>query len=53
MDQNLGPYVKSNKKLDIQKNPLKKRRFFWAPKTFSKNMGKKIFTILRWKFLFI
>ena len=22
MDQNLRPYVKSNKKLDIQKNPL-------------------------------
>ena len=26
------------------------RRFFWAPKTYAKIMGKKIFTILRWFF---
>ena len=25
--------------------------FFWAPKTYAKIMGKKIFTILRWNFL--
>ena len=28
-------------------------RFFWAPKTYAKIMGKKIFTILRRIFLFI
>ena len=52
MDQNLRPYVKSNTKLDIQKNPLNETVLL-STQNIRKNMGKKIFTILRWKFLCI
>ena len=37
----------------VLKRTVSVKRFFWAPKTYAKIMGKKIFTILRWKFLFI
>ena len=37
----------------VLKRTVSMRWFFWAPKTHATNYGKKIFTILRWKFLFI
>ena len=45
MDQNLRPYVKSNTKLDLQKNPLNETGLL-STQNIRKNMGKKIFTIL-------
>ena len=37
----------------VLKSTVSMRRFFWAPKTFRKLMGKKIFIILRSNILFI
>ena len=34
----------------VLKRTVSMRRFFWAPKTYAKIMGTKIFTILRWNF---
>ena len=36
----------------VLKRTVSMRRFFWAPKTYVKLMGKKIFKILRSAFLF-
>ena len=34
--------------LSVLERTVSMRRFFWAPKTYAKNMDKKIFAILRW-----
>ena len=43
---------KPNHMLWVLKRTVSMRWFFWVPKTYVKIDGKKIFTILRWKFLF-
>ena len=46
-------YFSTNHMLWVLKRTVSMRRFFWAPKTYVKLMGKKIFTILISKILFI